>query len=153
MSIRGEDLYRCRPEQELAFRGHAAGEQDAQPLGGDPSNASPILAGEHAVFGRLDGSLQVVPLSGAKQSWPFKTGFGRPITAPAAVCDGRVYFGCDNGYLDVLGPNLDLIDVACGNQLVATRPAIETIKCVGSIASNGRIFYTANGTGIQCCGV
>lgn len=51
----------------------------------------------------------------------------------------------------LLGPNLDLIDLTRGNELVSTGPAIETIKCVGSVASNGRIFYTANGTGIQCC--
>ena len=51
----------------------------------------------------MDGSLYVVPLSGESESWSFKTAFGKAITAPAAVCDERVIFGCEDGYLYVLG--------------------------------------------------
>jgi len=54
-------------------------------------------------YGGLDGRLYVVPLSGGK-AWSFWTAFGRAISAPAAVCDGRIYFGCEDGYLYVLGP-------------------------------------------------
>ena len=46
----------------------------------------------------------VVPLSGDEEPWSFETPFGSPITAPAAVCDGRIYFGGEDGYLYVLGP-------------------------------------------------
>jgi len=46
----------------------------------------------------------VVPLSGNGKIWSFKTAFGKAISAPAAVCDGRVYFGCEDGYLYILGP-------------------------------------------------
>ena len=56
------------------------------------------------MYGGLDGRLYVVPLSGGP-AWSFRTGFGKAISAPAAVCDGRVYFGCEDGYLYVLGPD------------------------------------------------
>jgi outer membrane protein assembly factor BamB len=46
----------------------------------------------------------VVPLAGGEE-WSFATAFGAPISAPAAVCDGRIYFGCEDGHLYVLGPD------------------------------------------------
>ncbi|GAG94765.1 unnamed protein product, partial [marine sediment metagenome] len=72
-------------------------------LGGRPSIAPPILLRDTAVYGGLDGTLYVVPLSGNGKVWSFKTAFGKAISAPAAVCDGRIYFGCEDGYLYVLG--------------------------------------------------
>jgi outer membrane protein assembly factor BamB len=69
------------------------------------SIASPVLLREHGIYGGLDGRLYVVPLSGKGGAWSFRTAFGRAITAPVAVCDGRVYFGCDDGYLYILGPD------------------------------------------------
>ena len=47
----------------------------------------------------------MVPLSGSGKVWSFKTAFGKAISAPVAVCDGQVYFGCEDGYLYVLGPD------------------------------------------------
>ena len=103
VSLRGEDVYRCRPEERFGFCRHSSDGSTAY-LGGAPSIASPILLKGSAVFGGLDGRLHVVPLSGSGKTWSFKTAFGKAITAPVAVCDGRVYFGCDDGYLYVLGP-------------------------------------------------
>lgn len=103
VSVRGDDVYRCRPEEDFGFCRHAADGTTAY-LGGPPSIASPILLGDSAVFGGLDGTLNVVPLSGDKKPWSYRTPFGKAITAPVAVCDGRVYFGCDDGYLYALGP-------------------------------------------------
>jgi outer membrane protein assembly factor BamB len=102
VSLRGADVFRCRPEDGLAFSKHAPQNQP-QPLGGLPAVAPPILLGEVGVYGSLDGKLCVVGLNGGK-SWSFATPWGRAITAPAAVCDGRVYFGCEDGYLYVLAP-------------------------------------------------
>jgi outer membrane protein assembly factor BamB len=62
------------------------------------------LLREKGVYGGLDGSLYVVPLSGSSETWSFKTAFGKAISAPVAVCDGRIYFGCEDGYLYALGP-------------------------------------------------
>jgi len=104
MSVRGQDVFRCRPEAGMAFCRHTPGEERPQVLGGYPSIASPILLRDAAVYGGLDGKLYVVPLDGSGKPWTFATAFGRAITAPAAVCDGRVFFGCEDGYLYVLGP-------------------------------------------------
>jgi outer membrane protein assembly factor BamB len=104
VSIRGRDVYRCRPEEGYGFCKHSPGAEEAQYLGGYPSIASPILLGNAAVYGGLDGCLYVVPLSGNGNVWSFKTAFGKAISAPVAVCDGLVYFGCEDGYLYILGP-------------------------------------------------
>ena len=104
VSIRGRDVYRCRPEESFGFCKHSPGRDQPQYLGGYPSIASPILLRDTGVYGGLDGRLYVVPLSGNGQVWSFKTAFCKAISAPVAVCDGRVYFGCEDGYLYVLGP-------------------------------------------------
>ena len=105
VSIRGRDIYRCRPEEGFGFCKHSPGIEQVQYLGGYPSIASPILLRDKAVYGGLDGSLYVVPLTGSGNVWSFRTAFGKAISAPAAVCDGRVYFGCEDGYLYILGPD------------------------------------------------
>jgi outer membrane protein assembly factor BamB len=105
VSLRGRDVYRCRPEEGFGFCKHSPGQRQPQYLGGYPSIASPVLVGNSAVFGGLDGSLYVVPLSGSDNVWSFKTAFGKAISAPAAVCDGRIYFVCEDGYLYALGPD------------------------------------------------
>jgi len=103
VSIRGQDVYRCRPQEHFGFCKHSP-EKPAQYLGGYPSIVPPILLRETGVYGGLDGSLYVVPLSGSGKVWSFQTAFGKAISAPVAVCDGRIYFGCEDGYLYVLGP-------------------------------------------------
>lgn len=105
VSLRGGDVYRCRPEEGFGFCRHSAAQESPQLLGGYPSIASPVLAGDAGVYGGLDGRLYVVPLSGTGKGWSFKTAFGKAISAPVAVCDGHVYFGCEDGYLYVLGPD------------------------------------------------
>ncbi len=49
----------------------------------------------------------------------------------------------------LLGPNLTLFDLSEGNKLVSCGPAIDVLECIGAIASNGRIFATTNGGGLQ----
>jgi outer membrane protein assembly factor BamB len=104
VSMRGDDVFRCRPEEGFGFCKHSA-QVETSYLGGPPSIAAPVLLKDSAVYGGLDGTLNVVPLSGSGKVWSYQTPFGRAITAPVAVCDGRIYFGCDDGYLYVLGPN------------------------------------------------
>ncbi|MFC1637319.1 PQQ-binding-like beta-propeller repeat protein, partial [Planctomycetota bacterium] len=104
VSLRGQKVYRCRPEEGFALCRHIPGQEQPECLGGYPSIASPILLRDSAVFGGLDGSLYVIPLSGKGKPWSFKTPFGKAISAPVAVCDGRIYFGCEDGYLYVLAP-------------------------------------------------
>jgi outer membrane protein assembly factor BamB len=104
VSVRGRDVYRCRPEEDFGFCKHSPGQEQPRHLGGYPSISPPILLRNTGVYGGLDGSLYVVPLSGSGKVWSFKTAFGKAISAPVAVCDGRIYFGCEDGYLYVLGP-------------------------------------------------
>jgi outer membrane protein assembly factor BamB len=103
VSLQGRDVYRCRPEEGFGLCRHAPGQEQPQYLGGYPSIASPVLLRDTAIYGGLDGNLYVVPISGSSKVWSFKTAFGRAISAPAAVCDGKIYFGCEDGYLYVLG--------------------------------------------------
>ncbi|MBN2507234.1 MAG: PQQ-binding-like beta-propeller repeat protein [Verrucomicrobia bacterium] len=103
VSLRGRDVYRCRPEAGYALCRHRPGQNRPEPLGGFPSIAPPILLKDTAVFGGLDGRVHGVPLSGQGQPWSFATAFGKPISAPAAVANGRVYVGGEDGYLYVLG--------------------------------------------------
>ncbi len=106
VSLRGKDVYRTRPEKGLALCKHSPGEP-VQSLGGYPTITPAVLLRDQGIIGGLDGSLYVVPLSGDGEVWSFKTAFGSPITAPVAVCDGRIYFGCEDGYLYILGPDGD----------------------------------------------
>ncbi|MHB8899509.1 MAG: outer membrane protein assembly factor BamB family protein [Thermoguttaceae bacterium] len=103
VSLRGADVYRCRPEEGFGFCRHSSQVETAY-LGGPPSVAAPVLVRDAAVYGGLDGTLNVVPLSGNGEVWSYRTPFGKAITAPVAVADGRIYFGCDDGYLYALGP-------------------------------------------------
>jgi outer membrane protein assembly factor BamB len=102
VSVRGGDVYRCSPEHGFGFCRHAPG-NTVEVLSADGSIASPVLLREHGVYGGLDGRLHIVPLSGKGEIWSFRTAFGKAISAPVAVCDGRVYFGCEDGYLYILG--------------------------------------------------
>jgi outer membrane protein assembly factor BamB len=101
VSLRGQEVFRCRPEEGFGLCRHGPALKQPQPLGSYPSIASPILTRRHAIHGGLDGKLYVVPLSGG-QPWSFATAFGKPISAPACVSEGRIYFGCEDGYLYAL---------------------------------------------------
>ena len=103
VSVRGGDVYRCRPEEGFGLCRHTAGQEVLAYAGCYPSIAPPVLLRDKAVYGGLDGRLYVVPLAGGP-AWSFATPFGKAISAPAAVCDGRVYFGGEDGYLYALGP-------------------------------------------------
>jgi outer membrane protein assembly factor BamB len=104
VSLRGRDVYRCRPEEDFGFCKHSSGQEQPQYLGGYPSISPPILLKDIGVYGGLDGNLYVVKLSGSGEFWSFKTAFDKAISAPVAVCDGKIYFGCEDGYLYILGP-------------------------------------------------
>ncbi len=121
VSLRGKDVYRTRPEAGFGLCKHVPGQDQPQPLGGYPSIAAPILLADSAVYGGLDGRLYVVPLSGGRDVWSFATAFGKAISAPVAVCDGRIYFGCEDGYLYILGPGGNAPSPSRDLQLAKTR--------------------------------
>ncbi len=104
VSIRGDDVYRVRPEQGYGLCRHSANQDQSEVLCAAGSICPPVLTRDHAVYGGLDGRLYVVPL-GQGEIFSFASAFAAPISAPVAVADGRVYFGSEDGYLYVLGPD------------------------------------------------
>jgi len=53
----------------------------------------------------------------------------------------------------LLGSNMDMIDTTHGETLVSTGPPLDPRECVGAVASNGRIFFTTQASGLQACQV
>ena len=102
VSIRGMDVYRVRPEQGFGLCRHTNGEDKPEVLNKAASICPPILTRDHAVYGGLDGRVHVVSLKGGKAQ-ALRTAFDLPITAPLAVAEGRVYAGCEDGYLYIYG--------------------------------------------------
>lgn len=100
VSIRGEDVFRVRPEQGKGLIRHSLGEAEPQILFKAPSICPPVLTKNHAIYGGLDGQLHVVPL-GKGEPRSLVTGFGAPISAPVAIADGRVLVGSEDGHLYV----------------------------------------------------
>jgi outer membrane protein assembly factor BamB len=49
----------------------------------------------------------------------------------------------------LLGTNMDLIDLSDNFKLVWTGPAIDSRECLGSVVSNGRIFYISQASGLE----
>ncbi len=58
-------------------------------------------------------------------------------------------FTCCEPYL--IGSNFDLFDLSQSPQLVSSGPQLDVLMCVGALASNGRLFLTTNGSGLQAC--
>ena len=104
VSIRGKRIFRVRPEQGIGLCRHTVGKEGTVVLGTAAAVSPPVITRDHVVYGGLDGKLYVVPLEGGRQ-FSFSTAFDAPITAPVAVADGRVFVGCEDGYLYILGPD------------------------------------------------
>ena len=53
----------------------------------------------------------------------------------------------------LLGPSLDVIDLSDVHaiRLLSTGPRLDPSECIGCCTSNGRIFYTGHGGGLQAC--
>ncbi len=104
VSVRGADVYRVRPENELGLCRHTIGKEQPDVLNDAGAISPPVVTRDHAIYGGLDGQLHLIPLTGG-ETVSFSTAFGAPISAPVAVADGRVFVGCEDGYLYILGPN------------------------------------------------
>jgi outer membrane protein assembly factor BamB len=121
VAIRGYSVYRTRPEQGFGLIRHIRAQQsatirpitssaDVKPdphpnvLSPAPSICPPVLTKDQAIYGGLDGKLYVVPLAGGEPQ-SLATAHGAPFTAPIAVAGGRIFAGCEDGYLYVYGEN------------------------------------------------
>jgi outer membrane protein assembly factor BamB len=104
VSLRGTEVFRTRPQDGYGLCRHRPGRKEAERLCAPAAIASPVILKTSVVYGDLEGSLHVVPLEGARTAWSFQTASGKAIPAPVAVAEGRIYFGCEDGYLYILGP-------------------------------------------------
>jgi outer membrane protein assembly factor BamB len=104
VSVRGQDVYRTRPEHGKGLCRHRLGTEshEVEVLCETGSIAPAVLTRDHAIHGGLDGSLTIVPLAGGENK-VFATATGAPISAAVAVAGGRIYAPCEDGYLYVLG--------------------------------------------------
>ena len=102
VSIRGGDVYRVRPEKGFGLCRHLEGAEKPVVLNTAASICPPVLTRDQVVYGGLDGKVHIVPLKSGKVRM-LDTAFGAPISAPLAVTDGRVYAGCEDGYLYIFG--------------------------------------------------
>lgn len=77
-------------------------DKEAAPLAG-----SQVLTKNHLIVATLRGDLVVVEIGAKPGAKPFRfaTPHGKGIGATPAVADGHIYFGCDDGYFYVLGPD------------------------------------------------
>jgi len=108
VSIRGDDVYRVRPENGLGLCRHTIGKNAPDVMCEAASICPPVLTADHVVYGCLDGNLRIVPLADDKadsDTITLSTAFGAPISAPVAVADGRIYAGCEDGYLYIFAPD------------------------------------------------
>lgn len=78
-------------------------EKDATPLA-----SSHALTKNHLVVTTLRGEVIVVDIGGKTKPFRFRTPHGKGIGSAPVVADGCIYFGCDDGYFYVLGPDGDL---------------------------------------------
>ncbi|MCU0962572.1 MAG: PQQ-like beta-propeller repeat protein, partial [Pirellulaceae bacterium] len=82
----------------------------------------------------------------------YRQGYLLDAANGAKLCELTQGYRCTRFTMDgalLLGSNMDLIDTAHDNRLLSTGPAVDVLQCVGAHVANGRLFYTANGSGLQ----
>lgn len=82
----------------------------------------------------------------------YRQGYLLDTATGKVLCELTKGYRCTRFTMDgdfLLGPNMDVIDTSDGNRLISTGPAVDVLQCVGAQVSNGRIYYTANGSGLQ----
>jgi len=116
VAVRGQTAFYGNRVWGAAAHDFAAGPQwslsgrDGGPLGNAPVVSSPVLSKDHCVLTTASGELIVVDIASRgsvaqlkKPPFRFQTPHGMMIAASPAISAGCVYFGCDDGFLYVLG--------------------------------------------------
>lgn len=139
VSIRGDEIYRVRPEAGWGLCRHRPGVETPEVLHPVGAISPPVVTREHVVYGGLDGTVYVVPLSGGEVT-ALPTAFGTPITAPLAVAEGKIFVAGEDGYLYIYGPGGDL-------PLPTRRLNLHTIRSplTGPLAGAAYDWYTNYG--------
>ena len=102
VSVRGDDVYRVRPEAGRGLCRHSLQTGEVDVLCSAPSIAPPVLLRDRVVYGGLDGNVRIVPLEGGSAQ-EIQLGFGAPISAAVAISDQQLFVGSEDGYLYIFG--------------------------------------------------
>jgi outer membrane protein assembly factor BamB len=137
VSVRDGVVYRVKPEAGRGLARHDLGSKVTEVLSPVGAIAPVVLTKRHAVFGALDGSLQVVPLAGGEAV--SIRGATAAFSAPVAVADGRVFAACEDGGLYVYGAGKK----AALTELPMVREVRSALK--GSRAAAAYDWYTNYG--------
>ncbi len=102
----------------------------------------------------IERAIHVVTIAGNRlfTHAQYRQGYLLDAQSGKVLCELTKGYRCTRFTMDgdyLLGPNMDVIDTSNGNQLISTGPAVDVLQCVGAQISNGRLFYTANGSGLQ----
>jgi outer membrane protein assembly factor BamB len=142
VAIRGSDVFRVKPETERGLIRHNMSTKEMKTLSGAGAIAPPVLTKNHAVFGGLDGTLYIAPLTGNEPVR--KIGFSTSaISAPVAVADGCVFVVGEAGYLAKYGSlKADML-----HAISVMGPAVREIRSplTGKLAAAEYDWYTNYG--------
>lgn len=139
VAVRGDEVYRVKPEQGLGLVRHTKGQEQPTVLCEAPSICPPVLTRDHAIYGGLDGKLYVVPLKGGEAT-ALPTAGDAPITAPVALAEGRIFAPCEDGYLYVFGPGGNASQPSKDLEIGKIRSPL-----VGALADDKYDWYTNYG--------
>lgn len=102
VSVRAGDVFRTRPENGKGLMRHRASDAEPQVLSPTGSICPPTLTKDHAIYGTLEGNVQIVPLRSGRIGVLHT--YGAMISAPVAVADGRIFAPGEDGHLYVFAP-------------------------------------------------
>jgi len=107
VAVRGKQVFRVRPEQGVGLCLHTTDTAETIAMNAAAAISPPVITRNHIVYGGLDGKLYVVQLDsvGGNKVTSLATAFDSAISAPLAVADGKIYVGCEDGYLYIFGEN------------------------------------------------
>ena len=102
-SVRDNRLYRVKPEQGAGLVEHDLDSGQTRVLNAAAGLASPVLTGQHVIYGGLNGEVYFVPLdSNSATLEKVHTPLGGAISAPIAVAGDRIYVPSEDGHLYVI---------------------------------------------------
>jgi outer membrane protein assembly factor BamB len=127
----------------------------------DPKMATPVisshaLAKDHLAVTTFRGELLLLDLAPKPKAQPFRfqTPHGKPIASSPAISKGCVFFGCDDGYLYVLGPGGSLApkkDEKLATHVPKSKVRPATVKAYGwtSLAANAQATNFVDDPGLK----
>ncbi len=127
VAIRGQDVFRVRPESGRGLIKHNLDTKESFPLSHAGAIAPPVLTKSYVIVGRLDGSVTIAfakmhVLQSASVAKTLKTAGNAPITAPVAVAGKRIFVPSEDGSLYVF----------------AEKPATSQVEFLGPIVAQLR---------------